>query len=170
MKKYFIILLMLLGLQGFSQSKLYLQNKKTSELVHIKLNTKIHYSLHSDSVLELEHENFDRDFVQWVSDSSFFFPSGEEVLFSDVKTIKFYKPFHNFMRKLSAPLICAGAPFLLRGVTKFQLEGMERDNANYVPLAVASGGFVTLLGTLPLLIPPKSYDLSNGEWELISMQ
>ena len=169
MKKYFIILLVLLGLQGFSQSKLYLQNIKTGELVNIKLNTKIHYSLHSDSILELGYENFDRDFIQWVNDSSFFFPSGEEVLFTDLKTIKFYKPFHNFMRKASAPLISAGVPFLLQGFTKFQLEGMERDNADYVPLALASGGFLTFIGSLPLIIPPKYYDLSGDEWELISM-
>jgi hypothetical protein len=170
MKNYLILFCLLFSSVAFSQSKLYLQHKTTGKLIQFKLNSKIHYTLHSDSTLGFDKDQVERDNIQWAGEESFFLKSGEEISFTDVKMIRRYGKLQSAMRNIGVPLICVGSPFLLQGLTKFQLEGMERNNADYVPMAIAGGGFFAVIGALPYLVKPNKFDMTSGDWELVGLQ
>ena len=170
MKKLFTLaLLFVISLSLSSQNRLFVQDKETNKMYEVRTNKKFRYTLLSDSTLELGYANIERDKIQWVNEDKIFLSSGEEIDFSDIGTLYRFSKLHQAMRNLSVPFLTIGVPLFLHGTTKLSLEGLERNNKDYVPVATGAGTFFSLLGILPYAIGPKSFDITQDRYELIVM-
>lgn len=170
MKKILALCLILFSVIALNaQKQLFIQDISSNKMYEIKTGDKIRYSLLSDSTLGLGYENVEHEKIHWINEDRIIFENGEEVLFTDIKTLYRFSPFHAGLRKISLPVLTVGLPFLFQGTTKLSLEGLERDNKEYVPLAFGGGLALSLIGILPYAVGPASFDMTNENYELITM-
>lgn len=161
-KMFKTFLLMIIGTSfAFCQGGLIIRNDSTAHQEIVQPGKKIKYQLFSDSLLGYS-DNWERDQVQEVTDSSLIFPSGEEVLLSDIKVLSFHSSFIEHWRTASIAILTIGTPSFLYGSVKGGLEGMERDNEDIVPIHTIGGGSMVIFGVIPCCVLPKKYYHSKG--------
>lgn len=144
-----------------SQSELLIKHSSNLKEYRLESGKKIKYQLHSDSLLGYM-DNWEKDMIQSFTDSSIVFPSGEELVLSDLKKISFHSTFIEHWRNASIPILILGSPSFLYGITKGGFEGLERDNAEQVPLYTLSGSVMLVFGIFPYCIKPKELSRQKG--------
>lgn len=155
------LLIILCSAYAFSQGGLLIKNDSTAYQEIVQPGKKIRYQLFSDTLLGYTN-NWEKDIMQVFTDSSIIFPSGEEILLSDIKVISFHSNFIEHWRTASIAILTIGTPSFLYGSVKGGLEGMERDNADIVPVHTIGGGSMMIFGTIPFCVRPKRYCYSKG--------
>ena len=157
----FLIMILFMSLCGNAQSFLLVKKENSSKEKQLLPGKKIKYQIYSDSLIGVQN-NWEKDRIQSLTDSSLVFPSGEEIKISDLKVLAFHSPVIEHWRIASVPMLIFGSPNFLYGLTKGVLEGMERDNEQDVPIYTISGGVMVLFGSIPYLFKAKEYSIKGG--------
>ena len=156
-----LIMILFMSLCGDAQSFLLVKNENSSKEKQLLPGKKIKYQIYSDSLIDVRN-NWENDRIQSLTDSSFVFSSGEEIMISDIKVLAFRSSVIEHWRVASVPLLVFGSPNFLYGLTKGILEGMEREIEQDVPIYTISGGVMVLFGVIPYMFKAKEYSIQGG--------
>lgn len=150
-----------------AQGQILIKQSSTGKSKEIQFGTKIYYKLFSDSVLGTEISP-DYGVLTTTTDSNLVFEDGTEIPVGDISYLEIENKKAKKWQGRMSPFLIAGVAFLSKGITMAVGEGTESKNSELVPFYTGIGGGVTLLSSLPFWIKNKSYDLSKGNFEIIT--
>jgi hypothetical protein len=143
---------------SFAQRVLNIKSTSTSKVRVLKNESKIQFTLKGDSSLI-------KGVIQLISDSSIvmLLPEDENTMVKEYKLSEFAlikKPtaLHSIARIAGAPLLIIGGISFIAG-TMSTISPRDGESGGPVTMGVGAGALV--LGILPYLIKPKTYDLTK---------
>jgi hypothetical protein len=160
-----IFSLLITGIQVIkAQNVLTIKNRNTSKVRVVKNESKIQFLIKGDS-------SFTKGVIQLISDSSLvlLLPEDENTMvreykFNEIAMIRKPTTFHSITRVVGAPLLIVGGIAFIAG-TMSTISPRDGENGGPATMGVGAGALV--LGILPYIVKPKTYDLTK-DYQLIT--
>lgn len=147
-------------------AQILIRNIKTGKTKVLNFGADIQYKLYSDSVLTTDIGT-EQGIIKTTVDSHIVFNNATEINAADIKYLEVKRLKLQKTKGWFSPLLIGGLGLLTRGVLMGSFEGTESKNEELVPVFVASGGLVTLVGSIPFWFSNKKYDFTTGKYEII---
>jgi hypothetical protein len=150
-----------------ANSQIIIQDIVSGKNKEIAFGTKIFYKLFSDSTLGFEITP-DYGIITTSYDSIIVFEDEVEINKNDISYLEIDRKSLKKWRGFAKPFLIAGMGVLSKGILMALGEGTESNNEQTVPIYLSIGSTLTGLSSIPFLKGNKSFDLTEGNYIIIT--